>query len=362
MIAYKYLSPKRINVIQDGHIRFTQPKYFNDPFEFKPVVDGLFSKQFLSSVICELLNNPAAFKKHLTKKYIQFYLSNSELMRHVIFRKIAFLNLYTANDNSFRSLSITKQEEVVIEYVSALLSSHDISSSETIFKQLQMIESLLELNPVVFALLHMLVSDHMMKFSVEQAPVFESEFYETVNKTLGVLSLSSICDNLLMWTHYAGDGAGYVIGFDLSHPFFDQRRSADDLLRHIRAVKYTEDRPHITLTDFVLEDLANNDRKAIFLDTFMFTKSNAWSYEAEWRMVFELKDADVVLAEKDTYLFRIPDECIKQIIIGYQASNDLETALVEYAKSGRFNNLSLFKASIDARDYCLSFEDLSESH
>lgn len=36
MILYKYLSPHRIDVLESGMIRFTQPAAFNDPFESRP--------------------------------------------------------------------------------------------------------------------------------------------------------------------------------------------------------------------------------------------------------------------------------------------------------------------------------------
>ena len=40
MILYKYLSPDRIDVIQNLKIRFTQPLYLNDPYESNPNITG----------------------------------------------------------------------------------------------------------------------------------------------------------------------------------------------------------------------------------------------------------------------------------------------------------------------------------
>src|SRR2546421_10408183 len=36
MIVYKYLSSDRIDVLQNGVIRFTQPAALNDPYESRP--------------------------------------------------------------------------------------------------------------------------------------------------------------------------------------------------------------------------------------------------------------------------------------------------------------------------------------
>jgi hypothetical protein len=45
-----------------------------------------------------------------------------------------------------------------------------------------------------------------------------------LNKNIGVLCLSEICDSLLMWGHYAENHEGFVIGFNQSHPFFSIQR------------------------------------------------------------------------------------------------------------------------------------------
>ncbi len=37
MLLYKYLRPDRNEVLRDGRIKYTQPIYFNDPFDTKPV-------------------------------------------------------------------------------------------------------------------------------------------------------------------------------------------------------------------------------------------------------------------------------------------------------------------------------------
>lgn len=50
MILYKYLNPNRIDVLENGLIRFTQPKFFNDPFEALPKVEKLFSGNLLESL------------------------------------------------------------------------------------------------------------------------------------------------------------------------------------------------------------------------------------------------------------------------------------------------------------------------
>ncbi|MDF2570185.1 MAG: hypothetical protein K0R55_1789, partial [Sporomusa sp.] len=45
MMLYKYLTPERIDVLQNCSLRYTQPGAFNDPFEVKPYVNKHAEKQ-----------------------------------------------------------------------------------------------------------------------------------------------------------------------------------------------------------------------------------------------------------------------------------------------------------------------------
>lgn len=44
-VLYKYLPPDRIDVLESGKIRFTQPTVFNDPFESSPVFRDFASRE-----------------------------------------------------------------------------------------------------------------------------------------------------------------------------------------------------------------------------------------------------------------------------------------------------------------------------
>ena len=52
---------------------------------------------------------------------------------------------------------------------------------------------------------------------------------ELFSDSLGVLSLSRTESNLLMWTHYADEARGIVVGFDESHSFFRERKKNGEL-------------------------------------------------------------------------------------------------------------------------------------
>src|SRR5437870_3881441 len=45
MILYKYLSPDRIDVLENQQIRFSQPRALNDPFEFSPALKAVLTDE-----------------------------------------------------------------------------------------------------------------------------------------------------------------------------------------------------------------------------------------------------------------------------------------------------------------------------
>ena len=45
MILYKYLHPDRVDVVERKMVRFTQPRDFNDPFEFRPYIESAASDE-----------------------------------------------------------------------------------------------------------------------------------------------------------------------------------------------------------------------------------------------------------------------------------------------------------------------------
>jgi len=137
------------------------------------------------------------------------------------------------------------------------------------------------------------------------APSIRSQIYKKIDDSVGILSLTTKYDNLLMWSHYANDHRGMVIGFDEKHPFFNQTTTEDDELRHLRKVSYSKKRSNLSLNN--LDGLAG-----------YMVKSLEWEYEQEWRMLMPLVDADKVeyIGNQSVYLFKILFSAIKTVYIG----------------------------------------------
>jgi hypothetical protein len=163
---------------------------------------------------------------------------------------------------------------------------------------------------------------------------------KTANSLLGALSLSEVCDHELMWSHYAEEHKGFVIGFESAHPFFNQKKSPSDELRHLRKIEY-RDRPPVI-------NLMNTNCTELF-----FVKSKKWEYEAEWRMVLPLSDATKVL-EKNPYaihLYKFPAQSIKKIIIGARASDNNKSVFRSLVTEKEFSHIELYGAHLEISTY-----------
>ena len=74
MTLYKYAAPARIDVLQRGRIRFTQPSAVNDPFEMQPHFETLLTADFVSR---EITGKPI----DITDKLVQAYSEQPEEVR-----------------------------------------------------------------------------------------------------------------------------------------------------------------------------------------------------------------------------------------------------------------------------------------
>ena len=163
---------------------------------------------------------------------------------------------------------------------------------------------------------------------------------KTANSLLGALSLSEIYDHELMWSHYAEEHKGYVIGFDSSHPFFNQKKSPVDELRHLRKIDYRDKPPVI--------NLMNTNGSELFL-----VKSSKWKYEVEWRMLLPLSDS-AELIDKDPYpihLFKFPAKAVERIVLGAKISDENKRIIKSLMGDRKFSHVELCQARLDSSSY-----------
>lgn len=111
-------------------------------------------------------------------------------------------------------------------------------------------------------------------------------------KQLGVLSISEINDNILMWSHYSGSHTGFCIEFE--------RTDSNELGNwdYCMPVLYDDNLPAV-------KPIELGDKKVVA--KILTTKSGLWTYEKEWR----------ILAKKGNQIYPLPGN-ITGIVFGYR--------------------------------------------
>jgi len=169
----------------------------------------------------------------------------------------------------------------------------------------------------------------------------------------GILALTERNDHILMWSHYAGNHKGMVIGFDTSHDFFDGTKSPNE---HIRSAV----NEHIG----VLKKVRYSSRRKIKsndLNEYFYLKSNDWWTEREHRYVLPISEADHILdIENETMAFyQIPHEAILSVTIGLKSSRDqINKIKLILASNERYAHIELFQAKMCNESYDVIIEPM----
>jgi hypothetical protein len=162
----------------------------------------------------------------------------------------------------------------------------------------------------------------------------------SANSLLGALSLSELSNHELMWSHYAAQHKGYVIGFDRNHSFFNQKITPDDELRHLEKINYLDKPPEINLMHAAGAEL-------------FFAKSVKWEYEVEWRMLLPLSESSEKIENSPFpfYLFHFPSDAVKEVILGARVSSMDRYAIEALMNKPKFSHVKLFQANLDPSSY-----------
>jgi len=140
--------------------------------------------------------------------------------------------------------------------------------------------------------------------------------------------------NLIMWSHYADSHKGFVIEFKAN--FIENI--------DIKKVEYSNERDIITF-----EDIESNTLNKLF-----FKKSLEWSYEQEYRAIFELSQADKII--NDIHLFQIDKSKINSITFGCNMSDKNKKTIIDIVNDDNsFSNVNFNHAYLNNEGYFLNF-------
>lgn len=125
---------------------------------------------------------------------------------------------------------------------------------------------------------------------------------------IGILSLSEVNDNILMWSHYAQQHRGLCV---------ELPRVAENMLAKNECtlpVRYSVKKPIISVNEQVLGD---ESLKKEIKRSLVYTKSADWAYEREWRFVAEQGNRTIKLDTKVASIifgFKMPVQHRRTII------------------------------------------------
>lgn len=176
----------------------------------------------------------------------------------------------------------------------------------------------------------------------------------------GILCLSEIPDNILMWSHYASEHQGIAIEIESSHFFHNQLPDEKDgFIVHRTRYRDSriEDQP-IGLFEYLFR---------IPHDT-VATKSNHWSYEQEWRIEKILNTTEFSLLKNldgttkfdpkghAIFLYQIPKKFITKVIFGANCSLERIREISQTISTDpELGHVSMKIAAIDPSDFKLRF-------
>lgn len=169
---------------------------------------------------------------------------------------------------------------------------------------------------------------------------FMSVLDSTTN--LGILSLCRNNSSLLMWSHYASENKGYVIGFNKEHSFLNQQAPNGETVKPTPII-YSTKRPQNDMHD---QNLFHN-------------KPLEWAYEEEERLTINHYNRHGS-REKDPFgmdviLTEIPKGAISSIYLGCNSSDDTKQKIKSYLKNHNVC-VPVYKAFMSETEYKLEFE------
>ena len=142
----------------------------------------------------------------------------------------------------------------------------------------------------------------------------DMKILDGISPKIGVLCFSKPTDNIPMWSYYADQHRGVVIGVDVS-------RIGGKLPCFRGFVRYRKNR--VRYNPF--SPLSREQRSQT-----IFTKSYEWQHEQEFRCIFRLNDLIPSLPpnnERKMYFLDIPSDSIREIILGCRITPELEAKI-----------------------------------
>lgn len=152
---------------------------------------------------------------------------------------------------------------------------------------------------------------------------------EKITRRIGVLCLSEVHDDILMWSHYADSHRGICFEFNGYLEFFGQAQE----------VAYSAERPKINPI---------RDSQDEMLSAALLTKAQHWSYEKEWRLI---------QYRNGPGSYQFPEGALTGIILGAQISEASASMIAKWIDV-RECKPKLYRAAVDSFTFALNINEV----
>lgn len=158
---------------------------------------------------------------------------------------------------------------------------------------------------------------HFSEFRRRMVAALENRDMHALNEAsqkFGVFCVSKVATSICMWSHYGNEHTGIAVGLNM--------RNIGKAYGPFDRVKYRKSRHAINQWIDRKSPQWFND----ILDTF-FTKSKDWSYEREFRRIFQLKELMCSPIDKDGkrhYFYDIRGADLLEVIFGCRINSTYE--------------------------------------
>lgn len=304
---YKYVVAERIDVLQNGHIRFTQHQDLNDPLDLAPFVEAIVGEGEMPKFVQGL--EQLAEERAKSENAVS---NATYILEKLCLQELEAQGKLELSDEERARMRVTIEQAFLMKPESA----------------------------EAFNRLYGIIAQGAVSIGALAFPEVDKSVAQKIpqilNELVGILSLTERPDNPTMWAHYAGGHTGFVIEFDSANSFFHYPAKAN--ASALKSVRY-EKRQAIKS----LVAKANN------VEDLFFVKTPDWSYEQEWRLVRSLEDADLVV-EEHIHLFAFPPDCITGVILGMKMEEHRRRTLVEFLQTdSRYTHVNVYEATLDAQ-------------
>lgn len=179
---------------------------------------------------------------------------------------------------------------------------------------------------------------HVAKNDENFIKSFEADLQEKKFNLYGIFTMSLLCDNILLWSHYANAHKGFCVGFDTSvlGTCFQEYSVAKNLIQ-IREVEYVDEFPLLNVVEMDYEELVVRH---------VILKAKDWSYEKEFR---------AILYKSTNLPYELIPEALTEVIIGARMSEQSRSEIISVLKN-RIPRVNLLQAKLKKGAFGLDFE------